>query len=272
MNNIDVNKPVENPELRSLLAKLRERIDDDQKLLEVMESIYKNIAMSGLFLAIIHIDDKDIESKADGNTVIKMSSVLRLQMITSPDNQVYLPVFTDWESLQMWDDLKNRHVKTLIVPFDNLPSMINGDTRGVVINPFSDNFRIVKNQLEHMKEMKDLQTRGVAQKVVQEDTPVRLGEPADYPHTMINAICRYAKANKLIKSINMKLMMKGEEKSFLFIVDFNGEKKEIFDGIANAGRPYLPKGMFIDMIPLDSDFGKKAADNQPFYKRKLFGF
>jgi hypothetical protein len=34
----------------------------------------------------------------------------------------------------------------------------------------------------------------------------------------------------------------------------------------------LLNGMFIDLVPLDSDFGKDAANNvEPFYKRKMFG-
>ena len=31
--------------------------------------------------------------------------------------------------------------------------------------------------------------------------------------------------------------------------------------------PYIPKGMFIDMVPYGDEFSKDAANGEPFFKR-----
>ena len=62
-------------------------------------------------------------------------------------------------------------------------------------------------------------------------------------------------------------MVKEDEKSFLIIVDAEGDARKYFPNIANSAMPYIPKGMFIDMIPYDDDFGRDAASGEPFYKR-----
>jgi hypothetical protein len=65
-------------------------------------------------------------------------------------------------------------------------------------------------------------------------------------------------------------MIKDNEKSFLIIVDFEGNKEEIFKGIADAATPYL-NGMFIDMAGIDKWSKDVVKDIEPFYKKKLFG-
>ena len=79
---------------------------------------------------------------------------------------------------------------------------------------------------------------------------------------------------KEIKSIWLKLMIRNEEQSYLLVVDFAGDRKKIFSGLADAARDYLPSRMYIDIVPYNDDFGRKAAENsKPFYQRKhkLFG-
>jgi hypothetical protein len=63
-------------------------------------------------------------------------------------------------------------------------------------------------------------------------------------------------------------MTNGDEVSFLIVVDVEGIPQQIFDGIANAGRPFLPQGMFIDMVRSDTQLGEQiAANTEPFYTR-----
>ena len=61
-------------------------------------------------------------------------------------------------------------------------------------------------------------------------------------------------------------MIKEGEKSYLLIVDAD-DAPAYFNVIGEAANPYIGKGMFLDMVPYNSEFGRKAAAGKPFYKR-----
>lgn len=70
-----------------------------------------------------------------------------------------------------------------------------------------------------------------------------------------------------MNAIHLKLMVNGDEKSYLLIVDFNGDRNEVFGLLANAGKPFLPEGMYLDIVPISDNSWKKVADNKPFYRK-----
>lgn len=68
------------------------------------------------------------------------------------------------------------------------------------------------------------------------------------------------------------LMKNGNNSSFLIVVDFQGDQKEIFEGIASIAVPVLKNGELIDMVSLEKRIGHDVTnDYAPFYQRKLFG-
>ena len=88
---------------------------------------------------------------------------------------------------------------------------------------------------------------------------------------MIDEICKYLKTKKNVNAAYLRLMVKDIEQSYLIVVDFSGDKNEVFSGIANAGVPFS-NGKYLDFVPLSSSFGKEAVENViPFYKKKKFG-
>ena len=96
--------------------------------------------------------------------------------------------------------------------------------------------------------------------------PFNWGSRANIPKTW-NAICAHVKKKKNVKAAYLRLMEKDGEQSYLVIVDFTGDRREVFDGIGKAAWNHL-NGMFIDLVPLDTDFGQQAAAGvEPFYKR-----
>ena len=119
-----------------------------------------------------------------------------------------------------------------------------------------------------MKKHKDIVTKGYSENVVEKDTAVKIGDPADYPTEMVEAIKAYAKTNKSIISIWLKLMIRETEKSFLLIVDFKGDMNAAFSSIAKVANMHNHSGLPIDMIPFADTFGQSAARGEPFYKRK----
>ena len=176
----------------------------------------------------------------------------------------------DWPSLYAGEMYKNTDVQTLVIGFDDICAVTHEEA-GAVVNPFTDNFVITPRNLSQMKQQKEITLNGVSKQVIKKDTKVLLGEPKEYPHEMVQAVTEYARNNPAVQRIWLKLMIKDTEKSYLLIVDHNGDPDTVFKGIADAAVPHIHNGMYIDMLGYDSPAGKGAAAGKPFYQRKKFG-
>ncbi len=264
---IDVNKPIYNPELVVAIKAMQEsntKENQDQVINEVMKAHFISPVI------ISPIPESSSDSK---EVVLKEKTIINFSIIENTVNQQFFLAFTDWEELWKWHKVENQ--QTLILTFDDLAAMVldeKGNSDGFVINPFSGNVTFNKTMVQALKDEKERREKGgVIEQVVKKDTTVQLGQPRIYPKEMVNAISDYLKKQKSVQAAYLQLMIKEEEQSYLIIVDFTGERREIFDGIGNAAISHL-KGMLIDLVPYDSDFGHNATNNiKPFYKRKKFG-
>ncbi|MBR0385383.1 MAG: enhanced serine sensitivity protein SseB [Erysipelotrichaceae bacterium] len=263
--NIDVNKPVENPRLSELLKEYKNCDDADRR--ELQEKIAEELAMNAHLLAIVDLDEDKIEKK-DGNTaVFKEGSHISFAMLKGANNNDYLPVYTDWNAIGKNEGYRNTRVNTFILSFDDMAAITKGKA-GIVINPFSDDFVITPENVIHIKKHKDSITKGYSENVIEKETTVSIGDPADYPTEMVEAIRAYAKTNKNIDAIWLKLMIKEDERSYLLIVDSKGDMNTVFSSIAHAASPHNRSGLPIDMVPFADEFGMKCAKGEPIYKRK----
>ncbi|MBR4164495.1 MAG: enhanced serine sensitivity protein SseB [Solobacterium sp.] len=268
--NIDVNKPVENPKLSTLLKEFSNA--DPSKCMELQEKIAEELAMHACLLAIVRMDENDVEHNEDHTAVFKKDTQISFVMLQDQNQINYLPVYTDWNEIGKNETYKNMHINTFILSFDDMASITSGKA-GIAINPFSDNFIITPENVVHIKQHKDNILRGYSENTVEKDTPVQIGDPADYPVSMVESIKKYAKKEKDIHAIWLKLMIKDNEKSYLLIVDFTGDRHKVFSSIANAASSHNPRGLPIDMVSYADQFGQNAATGKPFYKKKkgLFG-
>lgn len=258
---VDVNKPVENPNLIALMQEF-----DRNRTNENTNALLDEIALNAHFLSVIVLSEEP-EANVNGTKTFKAGSTIQFPMLTSQDNQTYYPVFTDWMELGKWQGVTSP--KTLILTFDDYASMVlqNQDSQGLVINPFGENMRLDRRTIEYVKTRKDINTKGVSQQTVEKETQVQLGEPKDYPEKMVQAISKHLRQHKQVRRVWLRLMKKDGEYSYLLVVDFEGDRREVFSGIADAARPYLD-GMYVDMVSLEQDFGKNAVQNvTPFYQR-----
>ena len=146
----------------------------------------------------------------------------------------------------------------MILSFDDIAASAAGKF-GAAVNPFSDDFRISMESMARMKQMKDIRTKGAANIKVQKGTTVRLGEPADYPAEMVEAIRKYASGIRSINAIWLRLMVRDDEASYLLVVDSPEAGEKLWKGIADAAMPNRKEKLNIDFIPLDDSFGKQAA-------------
>ncbi len=259
---VDVNKPVENPKLKALFEQLQQQQTD-----ELINQVFEEIAVRAHFLSVIMLSEEP-QHNDDGTATFRQGSVMQFPMLTTQDGKHFYPAFTDWGELLKWRQIETP--KTLILSFDDYATMVlqKEETDGVIINPFGDNFLLDRPLLAHLKTQKDLNTKGVSQQTITKETQVLLGEPKEYPTAMIAAILDFLKRKTEVQRAWLRLMVRDNEQSYLLVVEFSGDKDDLFGGIASVAIPYL-KEMYIDMIPYRDGFGKDAVEGvQPFYNRK----
>ena len=264
---IDVNKPVTNPALVSAIKKMRENETTENK-----DNVLNEV-MQAHFISPVIISPRPEAPNQSSEVVLKEKTTISYHMVQNTENKSFFMAFTDWDALRKWQNNENQ--QTMIMTFDDFSAMVlnkNGNADGFVINPFGENITFTRSMIEPLKAEKDRRSNGgVVEQVVKKDTKVQLGQPREYPHELVNAIITQLKKMKNVEAAYLQLMIKEGEQSYLVVVDFIGEKRVVFDTIAKVAMPLL-KGMFIDLVPFDSDFGHSAVKNiEPFYKKKKFG-
>lgn len=265
---IDVNTPLENPKLKELFAEFRNAGGKaNDSTCGIMEAIAEEFVMNAYFLSVIEMSKEP--EKTEGNHVTIPAGTHISYLMVGLNEKTFFPIFIDWEELWKWEHLQGKHVKAQILSFDDYASLVlDGDAEGVVINPFSDNYPIDRKMIARWKEMKELKLTGHTQHTVQENEKVLIGTPKDYPHKLVDAVAEYAKTDPRIKALWLQWLSRTSGDSYLIVVRFKGERSSIFKGIGDAGSPYLD-GKYLDMIPYNDDFGRRAIDGvKPFYRKE----
>lgn len=277
-NTPDINIPVTNPKLQHGMISFfqmlysKNNYKGKEQVLHSLEDKMLDEVLNAKYLVPMKLEEKEPSAPdEEGNKTIKKGAIMKFANLVGDDNTNWLPAFTDWTEFEKVYD-KNSWSGN-IASYEDLLAL-SEKIEGIVINCNGVPLRINENNKkmieEYKKELNEPKATSVKKSTVKKDTKVMLGEPKDYPHEMIQAVKEYMKKQKSIKKAYLRLMIKDNEESYLMIVDFNGEKEEIFNGISEIAGPYL-NGMFLDMVGMD-DWAKDAIkDVNPFYKRKLFG-
>lgn len=256
---VDVNKPLENFRLNVLLKEAKEN-----QTQTAMNMLFEEIVMNAHFLTVIFLSEQPKPDES-GTAVFQKNTTMQMPMISNTGGKHFYPVFTDHNELAKWKQMEKPN--TLILTFDDYTAMLEKHeaAEGIVINPFSDNFVLNRKLMAHLKTQKDLRTGGVSRHKVSKDTKVMLGEPKEYPTEMVEAMCGQMEKMPEVKRAWLRLMVKENVQSFLVVVDFTGNREEVFGKIAAAARPRL-KDRYLDMVSYEDGFGKKAVENvTPFY-------
>ena len=241
---INIDKFTENQKLKELLKKMYE--DNNPKL---ENEILEEIIMKINFLSYVNLDETETDF---GN--------INFNVLTTDDNKIYLPAFTDLEELSKWGIPSNMDTTTL--NFDNYVEIIleNKNIEGLVINPFGDSYILSR---EWLKELKVNEVR------LEVNSKILLEEPKHYPTMMMEAIKECCDNLGNINKAWLLEMLTEKDKSWLLILDFEGDRNYIFSKISQAARNYLGN-MYLDMLPYEDDFAKNAVVNhKTFYNKKI---
>lgn len=241
---VNVNTPVENPVVRAMEA-LQENANSETEaaFFAAIKQVNFLMVVEG---ALIH-DEPD----ADGKITIKEKSTISIPMMSDKNGCPLYFFFTDWASIGQWNMKPNQ---SFIIPYDQVPDMVlreDRDCGGFIINPSTHNFFMPKHIVAFSS------NRVLPQKVEKGET-VTLGEPADYPQELVDAVKRCLKSIREVKRAWLRLMIKGGEKSYLIIIEHSGNQSHISQLVGQAAIPHL-KGMYVDITTYDGDFGKNAV-------------
>lgn len=248
---IDVNVPVKNEELVDSMN----RFINDKTAPNEIEMINK-------IQNAIYLSPMIFEGIIEDN-VVKKDSKISFKLLTNTLNESFYMAFTDWDELGKWSTEKE---ETLILKYDDLKSLIFNEStsiKGVSINPFNHNIILTKEVFDYFEHRK-------SEVNIRENSPIMLGEPANYPYEMVNDLCKFFSRNKTIKSAYLFLASYEDNRSpnLLLIID-SSDGKLLFPQIGNLAQKHLSENEYIDIAPIECELGQYAIKNSnPFYQRK----
>ena len=222
---------------------------------ELENEMLEEIIMKANFLSYINRPD-------NGKT-----DVFSINMLLTDDKKLYLPVFTDVEELAKWGIPEE--MDTIELNFDNYSEIILDyphDIEGLVINPFGKSYIISEEWLSELRTMKEERLK-VRELKIPVNSKILLSEPERFPTMLAEEVTKCCDEIGTINRLWLLEMTTEKDESWLLVVDFKGDKNEIFREINDAARNYL--GMrYLDMIAYDDEFAKKSVENhKPFYDK-----
>ena len=128
---------------------------------------------------------------------------------------------------------------------------------GIVINPFGANIVITLPMLDGLEN----------DCIIKKEEQVLIGIPAEYPTELINNLCIYFDKEKSVDKAFLLWMVRGEEGSYLLILDSKEDPNILYPRIGNFCSRFL-KDKMLDIVSANSDFGKNVIkEHKSFYER-----
>lgn len=178
--------------------------------------------------------------------------------IKNEKEESFLMGFTDWTEFHKWNK-GEKHPQALLLSCIDYMKIItqNSDKEGFVINPYGKEVLIRKKDFNYILSRSSIIKKG---------SPIMVGVPKEYPSDMVSELKMYFTTIKIVKAAYLLWTVKGEETSYLLVIDCCGNTEEEFHKIADICRPFL-KGKLLDMISFNTSFAKDVVKNQkPFYQ------
>jgi len=266
--------PVVNPALILAMARHRqilfeEKKDEQWKRAEqfLCDRMLKEVVRGEFLCPVKVVEDPKEEKDADG----KKGTALQFALLQDSNGAQWMPVYTDWQSFQKIYNVKEW--KGQKVSFDQLMK-IAGE-RDFVINPGSMELRVEENRkkiiIGYFKRYKRQEAEMASGNLVEKKTGVFVGEPIAEADELKQILSEYMKKQKNIKKAYLVTKIERKDDiSYLLVVEFKGERKSVFEGIAEAVKPSLGY-MRLDMHEADEKAMELIGEVAPFYKKTFLG-
>ena len=145
---VDINKPIENPELKKAFETFRNE-KTEENLMTVINGFLK-----ANFLVLAITDEMETSKSGTNNVVVEKGGLIKFLNCFDQDDKPFLPLFTDWQEVDLW--LKNRDMNTSGFVMNTFEAFefAKNDTfyNGIVINPGSNAWTMSKEKIGNFLE------------------------------------------------------------------------------------------------------------------------
>ena len=209
------------------------------------------------------------QSNDEGQVMLQAGSQVHLQHWEKADGSAVIPFFTSLEVLQQSIDEEQTF---LALPVRVLFEMTLGAT--LVLNPKSDYGKeFVPAEVEQL--LNYGVSRMPEQRVVEEETQVLLGQPAEYPSKLVDSLTQLFARNSNVQRAYLALMHDPsvDEKAHLIIgVEADGDADKVINAAGNVAGDLAIEGEPVDLCrvtPGEEGLSQYFInETTPFYEKK----
>lgn len=144
----------ENPKLKEWFS-WRATVVTDHQRDDLINKLGDEIVMRAHFLAYLKLSRPAVRLP-DGRAKIEEGTRMTYFTLTSREGQTFYPVFTDIHEMDPWEAARREDPMTAVVSFDDFAPILltNPNMNGLVINPFSDSFPLLRETIMAWTEQK----------------------------------------------------------------------------------------------------------------------
>ncbi len=198
------------------------------------------------------------------------------------DNDVIIPVFTDWTEFSRFD--KDKQCPGNVIDFRDI-AYLCGQGEKVSINPFGFNMVIDKNSLaaimnaggniqpapveeppaeQHYEEVPAVEQYEDDTEETEEQ--ISLFDLSSVPNELIQTLMYFMSNTESVHSAYLKGMEQGEQTSYLVVIDLDGDDSQFNDLTAQISQ--YTESVPINFARYESELGQAAANGAyPFYQK-----
>ncbi|MFT3991179.1 MAG: enhanced serine sensitivity protein SseB C-terminal domain-containing protein [Luteolibacter sp.] len=226
---------------------------------------YRDLASADLFII-----QEGPPPATSGKTVLKESQTIQIRHMEW-NGKNYIPVFSSLPRLQAVLREEAGYLALNAIEFMKI-------TQGAefILNPGSDfGKEFTKQEISSLIDGSIWQP--TERYVAKEAAQVMIGQPANYPKELADALTRYFKTQKGVKRVFLAHFFhpqRDEKAHTLIAVEFTGEWEPIMAGAGIVARDVHVPDPPVDFLPMTGKDGIEdyfRRDCKPFYERKLFG-
>ncbi|MBQ1308958.1 MAG: enhanced serine sensitivity protein SseB [Ruminococcus sp.] len=204
----------------------------------------------------------------NGKTIMGSSTQVQFRLLeNNQTKQKFFGVFTDVDELNKWNGVAG--AQKVVTDFDSIAGMVmdpKSNTEGFVINAFGKSVTFPKPMVIGIKQQYDYMRR--KKNIIESGTQVRIGEPKEYPIDLMATLINHFSTEPYVNAAFLRMIEKDGKVGYFIVVDFIGDMNELFEGIAEAAKPYIDDEEALTIMPYTMEFARNAVKEiEPFYKR-----
>ena len=209
--------------------------------------------------------DTEPTENENGQLEFTPNTQIQLLIIEDTNKNCYFPLFTELEEVKAWKE----NQRTLLLSFEQwirFTDMAKEQVKGVIINPMSEQFPILQDFIQNLKQLHQSQ---VSTNELHAGDKIHLIEPNMNIDEMVEIIQNVCESNTDIQAVYIKERLDSETESHWFVlVDSKVEDTQYFEQIGQklVGKTHHKKLEF--MFANNSLATQIIQKTKPIYEKK----